>query len=109
MRHQAGQRGEGGKPKSSPSALVAQWIERRPPEPKVTGSNPVERAKFSKGVIVSKKAEPIRRNTPRGYPDLLLFKPGYGLGITPSSNIQPFSGRTFSRSCGNQMRQEAAC
>ena len=28
----------------APRAPVAQWIERRPPEPKVAGSNPVGRA-----------------------------------------------------------------
>ena len=53
-------------------APVAQWIERRPPEPKVAGSNPVRRASnsVSEGIMGAvRTAAPMRR---RGDPSVSL-------------------------------------
>jgi hypothetical protein len=50
-------------------APVAQWIERRPPEPKVAGSNPVRRASlFAAGGIIGAVPPPPPVMRIRGNP-----------------------------------------
>src|SRR5262245_5494644 len=71
-----------------PRAPVAQWIERRPPEPKVAGSNPVGRASSETQVVM--RLEPLCRITMR-YRDASWHRP-YGAADAGSEALGFGSG-----------------